>query len=405
MFSADRPARASRAWSSRCRLDWTPDELGGGAVAQPGQLLLDVADQLPRCRSRAAPAPSRPRRPAARGTTPGCRRPRRRGGGRGLVGRWGSPPPAGLPAAAGSAPRGPWAGTVGDRRGVPGGPGPPVRPRWDVVLVGLGHRVEARHRPEGHEQDLQGLGPTVHADAEGLVEAGQHGADEPDDQLGVFGRSDRGRTAGPPPGRAGGSEVSVTTGRADGRAGRPEPGALLQGRLVEATQVSLLVPSLRLEMTRVSRPAPTRVSPPGRTLYPWPKAPEPCSSATAKVRRTVGRGSMRPGLGHRRGQSTGSMISWPTQAPGRARIRSRRSSRAPASRAEPPPAAGSGDGRTGSRIRSRARPARGAARRRWPHHQVSGPRRASSSPNSTGARLVEQAGQGRVLEHPRTRAG
>ncbi len=68
-----------------------------------------------------------------------------------------------------------------------------------------------------------------------------------------------------------GSGVTVsgaTGGRTVVRADRSQALCCRAGS-VDATQVSLLVPSRRLEIISVVGPAPTRVSPPGRTLYPW----------------------------------------------------------------------------------------------------------------------------------------
>ena len=62
-----------------------------------------------------------------------------------------------------------------------------------------------------------------------------------------------------------GVEVSATTGgRTVVRADRSQVLCCRAGS-AEATQVSLLVPSLRLEMTSESGAAPTRVRPPGRS--------------------------------------------------------------------------------------------------------------------------------------------
>ena len=92
---------------------------------------------------------------------------------------------------------------------------------------------------------------------------------------------------------------------------------------VDATHVSLLVPSPRLEITSESAPAPTRVSPPGRSRKRRASDPSAASSATAKVRSTTGRGTRAPSS-PTVGIVDGARISCPTQSVGRARTRSAR---------------------------------------------------------------------------------
>ena len=197
------------------------------------------------------------------------------------------------------------------------------------------------------------------------------------------------------PGRATGSS-GTTTGRGSVRPDGSH-GLCWRAGSVEATQVSLLVPSPRLEMTTESMSAPTRVSPPGSRRNPCPSS-DP--SATAKVRSTTGLATRVPSSATV-GMVDGVTISWPTQSPGRASTRSRSASRSArpsrAGRTGRMPAAGC----TG-RSRSRSNPAS-----TWlspsgrPHHQLSGPGRASSSPSRAGAMSASRPARAGTLQDAR----
>ena len=141
--------------------------------------------------------------------------------------------------------------------------------------------------------------------------------------------------------------MSGTTG---GRrwSGPTEPGALLEGRLgrghpgVLAGAVAPARDDQRVGAgADPGEPAGQDVGTRGRTRR------RPCSSATAKVRRTTGRGTSDPSS-VTVGIVEGSRISWPTQSPGRARIRSAQVvARVGRAAAGPPPGAGRPTGRTG----------------------------------------------------------
>ena len=357
MFSADTPARArSDRWSThsgsvgRRRTAWAPS---GGSGRIPPRCRPPAA----RCRPTAARGRSRRPRRGARGWRRGCPRSRRRRGGPAPSGRSG-----------------------GRRR--PGGPGVGVR-CGRHQLPGVGGRLEPRHGTQRGQQDLEGLRPTVVARAERLVEAGQDRPDEPDDEFGVFGAAAECEQSGGHPAGERRRQFGYDNRSGPGP-GRRQPGLCCSAGSADVTHVSLLVPSPRLAITRESASTPTRVSPPGRRRKARAPSPTAVSSATAKVRRTTGRGTRAPSSATV-GMVEGSRTSCPTQSPGRDRTRSARASLGGRRQAPRPHGPWPSDGRTGSSRRSSKWASTWLRPSGRPHHQLSGPRRASSSPSRAGA--------------------
>ena len=147
--------------------------------------------------------------------------------------------------------------------------------------------------PSADEQDLERLGPAVVAGAEGLVEAGQDRADESDHELGVLGAASDGEQSGGHPAGQGAGSSGTTTGPG---AVRPEGshGLCWSAGSVEATHVSLLVPSPRLEMTSESASGPHPGQPARQQAEATRPDPTAASSATANVRSTTGRATRAP---------------------------------------------------------------------------------------------------------------
>ena len=333
MFSARQAGQGQKGLEQALQAGLDPHQLGGRPAAQPGQLLLDVAHQLPRIARELLP-----HRVGRLDQEPEGRDQAAVHAG---VEEQGQRPPVGRDLGARRRPGFGMAPGIRGRRGLGHGTGTgssrdaePAGSGWGGISSSSGSDTGSNPDtvPSAGSRTWSDSAPPSIPTAEGLVEPGQDRADEPDDQFGVLGGATEDEQLGGHPSGQWGRGSADHRGP-HRRTGGAEPRALLERRLgrghpgVLAGAVAPARDDQRVGIgTHPGQPA-------GQEPVAVVPAVVECSSATAKVRRTAGRGSRAP-VSVTVGAVDGSMISWPTQSPGRARIRSRRSASPPADKVE-----------------------------------------------------------------------
>ena len=228
MFSANRPERASRAWSTRCRLDWTPTSWLGGRLrnrANSSSILRSAA----RCRSRAAHERRRRRPPVAPSDAtrlPSSSSSRRRARARASVGTSGGRRPGPAPVR----PTSNWATPACPASNWPAGIARPgARRRMDGCRVRTPGRIptRTRARPAVPASDSA---PRSRPTPRGWSSRASTVRRSRMTSSGVFTGPSQDEQLGGHPTRDRGEEVRCDRGPHRGPC-RAEPGALLQRRL------------------------------------------------------------------------------------------------------------------------------------------------------------------------------